>query len=66
MNLRKDRQTRLDRGRTLSQSRNLPGVSPASLADVLRKEAERPLRGGDADMQHGGLFGDAMKQRELF
>ena len=44
----------------------LPGVSSASLKAILQREAERPLRGGERDLGHDGLFGDGHRQRELF
>ena len=43
-----------------------PGVAPATLKDIASREAQRPMRGGNADLQHGGIFGDGFKQRELF
>ena len=45
---------------------SLPGVAAAKARDILQREADRPLRGGSADMQHNGLFGDAHKQLDLF
>jgi hypothetical protein len=44
----------------------LPGIQREKLRDVLAKAVAEPMRGGDADMQHDGLFGDGQFQKELF
>lgn len=45
---------------------HLPGVEPETVRDILQTEANKPMRGPSADLQHGGLFGDGRKQKELF
>lgn len=47
-------------------SAHLPGVEPESVRGILQKEANKPMQGGRADLQHNGLFGDGHKQKELF
>lgn len=44
----------------------LSEIERETMRDVLRVEADRPMRGGSADMAHTSLFGDAMLQKELF
>lgn len=44
----------------------LPTIQRERLKDVLQREAARPMRGGAADLQHDGLFGDGRRQKELF
>jgi len=44
----------------------MPVIGRASTRHVLQCEAERALRGGDADLQHDGLFGDGFRQKEMF
>lgn len=46
-------------------SGHLPTLERVTVREILDAEARRPMRGGQADLQHGGLFGDAMKQQEL-
>ena len=45
---------------------NLPTVAPETVAMILRAEAEKPMRGGNLDLPHASLFGDAHLQKELF
>lgn len=47
-------------------SAHLPSIEPATVRTVLQAEANRPMQGGRADLQHEGLFGDGHKQKELF
>ena len=49
-----------------TQQTLIPGVEPVTDKDRIMAAAAKPLRGGDADLQHDGLFGDAKDQRELF
>lgn len=44
----------------------IPGVSPVTDRARIEAAAAKPLRGGNIDLQHDGLFGDAKDQRELF
>lgn len=45
---------------------HLPGVEPESVRAILQAEADKPMRGGRADLTHGSLFGDGWKQKQLF
>jgi hypothetical protein len=44
----------------------IPGVAPVTDRERLQAQANKPLRGGNAELQHEGLFGDAQNQKELF
>lgn len=44
---------------------SLPSIAPETLHAVLQREADRPMRGGAQDLQHGGLFDDAQRQLDL-
>ena len=63
-----DRRRRLNLARlsALVATLDAPGLEPLTLADVLRMEAEKPLRGRADELQADGLFGGGQKQRELF
>lgn len=64
---KRERQDRLRYQLWLQQSnRTAPGIEPVQVRDVLAAEAAKPLRGGAADLQHNGLFGDSHKQTSLF
>lgn len=47
-------------------ARNLPGVKPASVAEILAREAARPLRGGNAEPAALPLLGPVDTTGELF
>lgn len=65
--LRQQRRVRLDYETLRNDvARALPGVAPASTKEILEREAERPLRGSNAELSHASLFGDGHKQKELF
>ena len=60
-----ERQARL--ARLYQKTRDpLPGVTEKLVQQVLRAEAAAPMRGGDRDLQHDGIFGDSHHQQELF
>ena len=44
----------------------LPNIPRQDLKTILELEARAPLRGGNSDLPHTSLFGDAHKQQELF
>ena len=44
----------------------LPVVGLADARQVLQHEADKPMRGAAAELQHDGLFGDAYLQVEMF
>lgn len=41
-------------------------VDAETVASLLRAEAEKPLRGGNAELAHTSLFGDGHLQGRLF
>ena len=41
-------------------------VMVETVAQALRREADKPMRGGSADLAHGSLFSDSHLQQELF
>jgi hypothetical protein len=49
-----------------TQQTLIPGVKAVTDRDRIEAAARAPLHGGNAAMQHGGLFGDAKDQQELF
>lgn len=44
----------------------LPGLDPRKVIEILQFEADRPMRGGNAEPSHTSIFGDSHKQKELF
>ncbi len=44
----------------------LPVVGLPDARQVLQHEANKPLQGPAGELQHGGLFGDGHRQKELF
>jgi hypothetical protein len=62
----RERQARLARASIRLDRMTIPGVSPETPRTILQAEADRPLQGGIADLQHDGIFGDAHKQQQLF
>lgn len=67
MNARqKERIARLEMAKIRAQLRGLAFIEPATIAEAIKIEASRPLKGGNRDMANTGLFGDAFKQKELF
>lgn len=64
MSRRTERRARLETSQRFRTS--LPGIEPASVREILQHEADQSLRGGRADLQNAGLFGDGRKQREMF
>ena len=65
MSAKRDREARLRIAASRLAAPSLPGISRQSVGAILAQEAARPLRGRNDDLQHAGLFGDAMRQREL-
>ena len=57
---------KLARHLALAREGVLPHIPPEDLKTILQLEARAPLRGGNADLQHSGLFGDGHKQGDLF
>lgn len=45
---------------------HLAGIEPEKVRDILQKEAEKPMRAGNAEPEYRGLFGEGRKQKELF
>ena len=43
----------------------LPGIEGPNVRAILNMEAGRPLRGGNADLDEGGLFGIAPLQPDF-
>lgn len=62
---KRDRNIRLG---LASLKAGLPHVEAAKVRDILQAEAAKPMRAAreQRDLQHGGLFGDAKLQKELF
>jgi len=61
-----ERQTRLMRALARAKAdADLPVIGSAPISNVLQYEADQPMQGGDADLQHDGLFGDGHLQTEL-
>ena len=44
----------------------IPGAAPATTRQILDREAARPLRGGNNELTHDSLWGDAHKQLRMF
>lgn len=61
-----ERRVRLGFKRLSLGLEGLPNVERETMKNVLRAEADKPMRGGNTDLPHAGLFGDARLQRELF
>ena len=55
----------LERGGELANLQ-LAGVEAVGVRQILDREAARPLRGGDRELDHDSLFGDAHLQTDLF
>jgi hypothetical protein len=66
MTRRADRNRALAQKLRLARESTLPTVAPETVAGILRAEADKPMRGGNAELAHTSLWGDAHKQRELF
>lgn len=62
---RRERQARLARAAMCLQRPVMPGLQPEAPRTILQAEASAPMRGGNADLQHAGLFGDGQKQMSL-
>ncbi len=58
--------TGAERGPEGTQQTLIPGVAPVTERERIEAAAAKPLTGGNADMQHEGLFGDAKDQADLF
>lgn len=61
-----ERRKRLTLRAKLAQTPTMPGVAPTTTRDILAAEASAPMRGGNAELPHKSLFGDAHKQNDLF
>lgn len=61
-----DRRARLMLKRISIAMEPLPEIQAEKIRDVLAAEAARPMRGGQMDLQHCGLFGDGHWQKDLF
>jgi hypothetical protein len=44
----------------------IEGVKPVTDRDRIAAAAAKPLRGGNRDLQHEGLFGDGQRQQDMF
>ena len=66
MTRRTERRARLAQMVRLAQEASLHDVEPQTVAEILAHEAAKPMRGGDRDLSHDSLFGDAHKQIQLF
>ena len=64
--LRKARIDRLRAKQILATRPMAPGIEPPTVKQILQSEVNAPLKGGDRDLQHNGLFGDSHKQISLF
>jgi hypothetical protein len=65
MTRRTDRNRALALKLRLARESTLPTVAPETVAGILRAEADKPMRGGNAELAHTSLWGDAWKQMEL-
>jgi hypothetical protein len=63
--VKKERRERLE-FEVKKQRKNLAGVAPASVREILEREASRPMRGNARELGESSLFGEGFKQQSMF